>query len=83
MKTIDSFNYYSVSPEYYDKLMKDNVTATYKMSEQQSEHIINLEAKRIASTLELSDRIEVLAAKPAYITLKDHKKTLEATPHAG
>ncbi|KAJ8042167.1 hypothetical protein HOLleu_13162 [Holothuria leucospilota] len=65
-------NYYSVDKQRYEKLMKDNVTATYKKSERHSQHITNLEAKRITTSLGISDRVDVLAAKPAYVRLKDH-----------
>ena len=60
--------------------MKDNVTAAYKRTDQQSEHTTNMEAKTIANNLELSDRIDVLAAKPAYVTLKDHKANFRSHP---
>ena len=73
-------NYYSVNPQQYDKLMKDNVTTTYKRSDRQSVQATNMEAKIIAQNLELSDRMEVLAEIPAYITLKDHKENFRSHP---
>ncbi len=73
-------NYYSVPIQQYNKLMKDNVTSTYQKSNKQSEHNINLEAKKITDKLELSDRIQTLAQKPAYVTLKDHKENFRNNP---
>ena len=73
-------NYYLVSPQHYSKLMKDNITSTYKRADQNTAHSINLEAKKIADTLKLSDRIDVMAAKPSYITLKDHKENFRNHP---
>ena len=73
-------NYYSVTPQQYDSLMKDNVTSSYKKSDQQTEHVTNIEAKRIAEDLELADRMQVLAPKPAYITIKYHKENFRSHP---
>ena len=66
-------NIYKTSPEQYKKLLKGNVTKTYKKSSDILEKSINMEAKHIAKKLELSDRIEHLVRNPAFITLKDHK----------
>ena len=53
--------------------MRDNVTALYKKSDPTTEKQINTEAKQITEQLKIDDRVEVIAHKPAYITLKDHK----------
>ena len=58
----------------YNKLLKDNLTKTYKHAPPELEKSINLEAKHIATNLKLDDRIERLARTPAYITLKHHKE---------
>ena len=73
-------NFYSLSPHQYGTLMRDNVTTAYQKADQESVHTTNLEAKRIANNLELSDRIYVLAQKPSYITLKDHKENFRSHP---
>ncbi len=73
-------NYYSVTKQQYNTLMKENVTATYKKSTKQSEQTINVDAKKITDNLELSDRVQVLAPKSAYITLKDHKENFRNNP---
>ena len=63
-------NYYKLSEDEYHKLVKDNTTAKYTRTNKNSTHEINNEAKVIAEQLELGDRIEILAEKPAFITIK-------------
>ena len=90
-KKIDSFkkvlveadktsNLYLVETESYNKLLKDNISKTYKKTNNNSLQEINLEAKKIASQLNLDSRIEVYAEKTAYITLKDHKPHFQQDP---
>ena len=71
-------NIYQTTAEQYKKLLKDNVTKTYKKSSDILEKSINMEAKHIAKKLELSDRIEHLAINPAFITPKDHKENFNS-----
>ena len=40
-----------------------------------------MEAKNIAKTIQLSDKIEWLAKTPAFITLKDHKDNFQSSLH--
>ena len=42
------------------------------------EKLINMEATHNSKKLELSDRIEHLARKPTFITLKDHKENFNS-----
>ena len=72
-------NIYEMPLEEYNKLLKENITKTYKHAPPMLEASINFEAKHIASKLALSDRIERLAKTPAYITLKDHKENFHAS----
>ena len=67
-------NIYQVTKETYNTLMRENVTAHYKKSDSTTETKINLEAKSITERLEISDRVEPIAKKNAYITIKDHKE---------
>ena len=41
---------------------------------------INTEAKVFAQTLEIDDRVEALAPKESFITLKDHKDNFQNNP---
>ena len=70
-------NMYEVDKNVYNKLVRDNVTSEYKVAAPELEKNVNLEASILASDLELSERIEVIAHKDAYVTLKDHKPNFE------
>ena len=66
-------NIYEVDKNTYNKLLFENVTAHYRLTEDDTEDNINQKAKLITEELEISDKVEPIAKKPAYITLKDHK----------
>ena len=70
-------NIYELSKSDHEKLLKDNITKTYKKAPQKLEQSINLEAKNISQKLDLDDRIECLAKTEAFITLKDHKDNFQ------
>ena len=65
---------------YYEKLLADTITKTYKQSNNNVYNSINLEAKHIAKKLEIADRIECMTRKPAYITIKDHRENFNINP---
>lgn len=67
-------NVYRVDKETYNKLMRDNVTANYETADPTSERSINMDAKYITQILEISERVEPIVKRSAYITLKDHKE---------
>ena len=67
-------------PDNYDKLLTENVTAKYKAAPTGIKRKIDLEAKSIAKSLNLQDRVECLAERPAFITLKDHKENFNTAP---
>ena len=68
-------------PTYeHNKLLKENVTKTFKKASGKLQKSINLEAKSIATNLKLSDRIQKLAGAPAYITLENHKENFRSKP---
>ena len=73
-------NIYKFSPESYNKILHENVTANHKKTNNSTLTKINSEAKHIATKLKLQDRIERIAEKPAFITLKDHKDNFENAP---
>ena len=70
-------NVYKISPNSYNKLLNDNITANYKKVAPSTKKQIDLDAKLIAKTMKLDDRIECLAEREAFITLKDHKDNFE------
>ena len=67
-------NFYKLGRDEYNKLLRDNTTAKYKRTNDSHTNRINKEAKHIAEKLQLEDRIEKLAQKPAFVTIKDHKE---------
>ena len=69
-----------MNPTAYNKLIKENVTKTYKKSSDKIVDKLNTQAARIAEQLKLDDRMEKLALKEAFITLKDHKPAFHDHP---
>ena len=49
-------NIYEMSTEYHEKLLKNNITKTYRKAPPKLANSINLEAKQIARNLKLADR---------------------------
>ena len=73
-------NLYNVSKEQYEKLLNENITATYKKADISVKKSIDLEAKKIAKNLKLDDKIECFTKNDAFITLKDHKDNFANNP---
>ena len=73
-------NFYRVDAKQYDKLLKSNITKDYKKAEPHTENDINRQDKEIAVELELDDRINTVAKKEAFISLKDHKPNFDNNP---
>lgn len=73
-------NFYKVEPQKYRSLLNDNITMAYKKTTCAAEEDITKEDKRIASDLKLSDRIDTLAKRQSFITLKDHKPNFVNKP---
>ena len=55
-------------------------TSTYKKADDKVIDTINLEAKELATELDIGDRIECLGKQQAFITLKDHKENSKNAP---
>ena len=60
--------------------MQQNITKNYKKASPLSIQLNTSEDKRIATKLNLSDRIDATAETPAFITLKDHKTNFNNNP---
>jgi len=80
VKADKTTNYYKLTPDQYKKLADSNVTKTYKTAPENTTAQITKTDKDIATALDLDDRIEQLAQKPAFITLKDHKPNFHNKP---
>ena len=75
-----SRNIYKMNKEDYEKLMHENITKTYKKTNESKIKTINKSAKKIANRLDLEDRIEKLQENKSYITIKDHKDDFLINP---
>ena len=73
MSADKSRNIYKMNKEDYEKLIYENITTTYKKTNESKIKTINKSAKKIANRLNLEDRIEKLQESERYITIKDHK----------
>ena len=73
-------NLYKISTQDYEKLLHDNITANYRKASDNATKQINTEGKGLACSLNLDSRIEKIAKKFAFITLKDHKPNFYNNP---
>ena len=80
VKADKTSNFYRMKPEEYKQLLDKNIQKTYKKAEKKHEEQINKEAKAIAEELGLADRVEAMARRDAFITLKDHKANFQNAP---
>ena len=71
-------NLYFIKPDTYTKYLQENITTEYKKTTSSTLDKINREASTTARKFQLDDRIEAMAIKPAYLSLKDHKEDFPA-----
>ena len=68
-----SNHFYKTSPQTYTALLDKAVHKNFKKADEGEEEAITKEAKAVATSLEVADRIFKTEMKPATISLKDHK----------
>ena len=73
-------NLYEMSVNNYKKLLKNNVTLLYQKADDSVLKNINAEAKLIAQSLQLDDRIESYPPRDAFIKLKNDKENFSDHP---
>ena len=73
-------NFYEMNKESHDKLFIENITKTYKKTDQTTYERINKEAKSLAEEIGIPEKVECLAKSTAFITLKDHKENFTNNP---
>lgn len=73
-------NFYKMKPAEYKMLVDKNIMQTYKKADTNSLKNINKQASKITKALEIDDRVEKMAEKTAFITLKDHKPSFDNNP---
>ena len=62
------------------KLLKDNISKTYKKMGHNIYNKINKEAKYIANNYGVSERVECLSKSNTFISLKDHEPNFSSNP---
>ena len=80
IKADKTSNYYKGELDQYTNLLNSNITKTNKKSSQAEVTSINKEAKRIAAQMSIDDRVESIAEKEAFISMKDHKPNFMNRP---
>ena len=70
-------NIYRMGGAQYERLLQENVTKHYKVAQENAYNNINKEARTIASGLDIADRMDIMAKRESFITLKDHKDNFE------
>ena len=73
-------NLYHVSPDYYRKLLHENVTKNYKVAPQGTQESINKRTNIIAEKIGVNDRMECYSESPCFVSLKDHKENFYTNP---
>ena len=73
VKADKSSNFYKLDAPEYNQLLNDNVTKTYQKANVKQISDINDEARSISKAFNIDDRVESMALKEAFITLKGHK----------
>ena len=80
VKADKTTNFYKMETSKYNDLLHSNITKSYKKANEHEVTDINLGDKHIAQNLDLGDRIDQLAPKESFITLKDHKDNFNNRP---
>ena len=75
-----SRNVYELEKPEYEKLLRGNITKSYRKSVEQFVSNVNQELNDITAKLEIGDRIESTARRQAFISLKDHKENFQNNP---
>lgn len=73
-------NFYKVEPADYSKLLDQNITKAYKKASADAVKGIHSVSKSIAAKLDIADRVDTMAEREAYVTLKDHKDNFANKP---
>ena len=69
-----------MKPQDHEKLIMENITKMYQKASDKLKKSINMEAKSIAKSYKLAERINHLPRSETFITLKDHKDNFYSKP---
>ena len=75
-----SNNFYKVSIQDYDKMLRKNITKDYKKANKDLRYKIDEETAKIAAELKLGNRMENYQLSKPFILLKDHKEDFTQDP---
>ena len=73
-------NIFKTDKDTYLELLNDNITKTYRKSNNTVYSKINKEARQIANNYKIADRIDCLGKVDAFIPLEDHKYNFLSSP---
>jgi len=73
-------NFYKLEPSAYNDLLEKNIMKSYKKATPEITRNIHENNKDIARKLKIDDRVDTMAEKDAFITLKDHKPNFTDKP---
>ena len=73
-----TMNLYEMPPDQYKTLLNNNITRTYRKVDSNAKRNIDKEAKKLSKELNLEDKVECYAKRPAFITLKDHRENFKS-----
>ena len=75
-----SRNIYKMEKESYKKLLKENITSSYKIADKKATTNINRHLKQITTKLNIASQVETMTTTDAFISLKDHKENFQNKP---
>ena len=73
-------NYYRLNTDSYNQLINTAITKSYKKAPSSAPNQIISEEKKIATGLNLQNRIDALPSKNVFITWKGHKPNFQNKP---
>ena len=73
-------NLYETAPDEYNKLVTENITKSYKLGSKILTDDINSKLQKITSKISIGDRIDTMATRNAFVSLKDHKDNFDSHP---
>jgi hypothetical protein len=73
-------NYYKVTADKYKELLNNNVTQDYKKAPDNTLDKMNKKDKKLATKLDIEDRMYQTVQRESHITGKDHKENFRNNP---
>ena len=73
-------NFYKTEKDQYKEYLNSNITKDYKKAEKRVIDNIDKDDKKVATELEIDDRMYCTSKRDSFITLKDHKHQFMNNP---